>query len=491
MMTSHSKSSLNTIMLVCMLIALIGGAVVVTPAQAALAPRFAATDGVATGLCDSWANACNLAYALVAAGEQPTSAIWVKEGTYTPANPGRPERTDTFSLITNVGIYGGFVGTEKYLDQRNPSTHVTTLSGEMGTPGDASDNSYHVVTGASGSTVDGFTISGGYAGGGSSSGSGGGIYNTTGDLTIANDTFTGNYATYGSGIYHTTGTLTVTNSTFSSNTYATSGGGAIYNTFGTLTISGSTFTGNSGTLGGGIVSGGTMNITTSTFSVNSANRGGGIYNFGTLNITNSTFYGNNANAGDRYGGGIFTDGSVTITNSTFSSNAGNYGGGVYIYSGTVNLTNNTFSENSAVNSGGGIYNASGANVVTLRNTILDNSTSGGNCSGAITYGGNNLEDGTTCGWGTALQSMSSTDPLLGSLADNGGATQTFALLTGSPAINAGDDAICAAGVGSPDYGAGGVDQRGIARPQGWHCDIGSYELVLPPILRLFLPLVMR
>jgi hypothetical protein len=65
--------------------------------------------------------------------------------------------------------------------------------------------------------------------------------------------------------------------------------------------------------------------------------------------------------------------------------------------------------------------------------------------------------------------MSGTDPLLGSLANNGGPTRTFALLAGSPAIDAGDDATCNAAPVS------GLDQRGIARPQGAHCDIGAYE----------------
>jgi hypothetical protein len=58
----------------------------------------------------------------------------------------------------------------------------------------------------------------------------------------------------------------------------------------------------------------------------------------------------------------------------------------------------------------------------------------------------------------------STDPLVGPLADNGGPTLTHALLEGSPAIDAGDDSVCPA-----------VDQRGIARPQGAACDVGSYE----------------
>src|SRR5205814_2005 len=58
---------------------------------------------------------------------------------------------------------------------------------------------------------------------------------------------------------------------------------------------------------------------------------------------------------------------------------------------------------------------------------------------------------------------------LGPLADNGGPTLTHALLLGSAAIDAGDDAVCAADPVS------GVDQRGVIRPQGAHCDIGAYE----------------
>ena len=64
--------------------------------------------------------------------------------------------------------------------------------------------------------------------------------------------------------------------------------------------------------------------------------------------------------------------------------------------------------------------------------------------------------------------MAPLDPMLGPLQDNGGPTQTRALLTGSPAIGAADDTACA-GV------AKSVDQRGVTRPQGTHCDIGAYE----------------
>ena len=199
-------------------------------------------------------------------------------------------------------------------------------------------------------------------------------------------------------------------------------------------------------------------------------QGGGVSNSGTLIIANSTFSGN---ASSDVGGGVWNGGTATITNSAFSGNSSGYGGGVSNDTfGVLTVTNSTFSGNSAYVNGGGIANAGTA---TLRNTIVANNTTGGNCFGTITNGGNNIDSGTTCGWGSASGSMSSTDPLLGALANNGGPTQTFALLAGSPAI----DGVT---VGAPN-GAPATDQRGVARPQGVRYDIGSYEYeagVAPP-----------
>jgi hypothetical protein len=124
-----------------------------------------------------------------------------------------------------------------------------------------------------------------------------------------------------------------------------------------------------------------------------------------------------------------------------------------------------FSGNSATSSGGGIYNALG--TTTVYNTIVANSTAGRNCSGTITNGGNNIDDETTCGWGSSNGSMSSTNPLLGVLTNNGGPTQTMALLAGSPAI---DGVVYNAPNGCP-----ATDQRGLVRPIGPRCDIGVYE----------------
>jgi hypothetical protein len=207
-----------------------------------------------------------------------------------------------------------------------------------------------------------------------------------------------------------------------------------------------------------------------TVTHGSAHGGGGLANTGgTVRVSNSTFSGNGAT---NVGGGILNSGTLTVTNSTFSGNAvagaaRSFGGAIY-NSGTLTVTNSTFSENGALGSGGGIYNGGTA---TLRNTIVANSTSGGNCGGLpITDGGYNIEDGTSCGFSEANNSMPSTEPeLADDLADNGGPTQTIALLKGSPAINT---------IPKTENGCGTevtTDQRGVNRPQGKKCDTGAFE----------------
>ncbi len=109
-------------------------------------------------------------------------------------------------------------------------------------------------------------------------------------------------------------------------------------------------------------------------------------------------------------------------------------------------------------------------TLTLTNTIVT-ANSSENCGGTIVNGGNNIDSGTTCGWGSSDGSLSDTNPQLGPLADNGGPTQTHALLPGSPAIdgvafNAPNDCPAA-------------DQRGVPRPQGAACDMGAVEYVNP------------
>jgi hypothetical protein len=262
-------------------------------------------------------------------------------------------------------------------------------------------------------------------------------------------------------------------------------GGAILNN-GTLTVRDSTLAANSAIHAGGIGNGGaidnegTLTVLNTTLYDNIADgaagnggHGGAIYNNGTLFVANSSFiYNRTTSLGS---GGAITNNptkTATIVNSTFSDNISTFGGGISNQPlGTLNVTNSTFSNNYANNGGfgGGIQNSS---VLNIRNTIIANSNSGGDCEndGSIPVNINNLVEDGSCS-----PSLSG-DPLLGYPLNNGGPTQTMALQPGSPAIDAGNDAVCAAASGSPDFGAGSADQRGMPRPQGTHCDLGAYEV---------------
>ena len=337
-----------------------------------------------------------------------------------------------------------------------------------------------------------------------SSSSGGGIGMRSGTASLTDCIFSDNTATYGGAIYNWD-TTTVTSSTFSNNSTTSNGGGGIYNQGTLLTVTGSTFTGNTAPFGGGIATiDYATTVSNSIFSGNTAllsTGGGGIYAQGsrtTLAVVNSTFDGNTAstahggglsingdvltasvtgstfsgNSASDYGGGIASAAPLTITNSTFSGNSAvNTGGGIDVRGGTTTTVNNsTISGNSAGSNGGGIYANGG--TLTLNNDIIANSTSGGDChraAGTIDAQNNLIQDGLSCVNGTSTNNLTG-DPLLDTLADNGGPTQTIALLPGSPAIDAGDDGTCA------DAGTvNDLDQRGILRPQGSHCDIGAFE----------------
>ena len=277
------------------------------------------------------------------------------------------------------------------------------------------------------------------------------------------------------------GDLTINQSTLQNGRASAPGGGGVYNNGGMLTVTHCIFSGNSGSSwsGGGINNSGTATVTNSTFSGNSAAGGSGISNSGTLTVTNSTFH-NNSTSGS--GGGILNNpgGMLTVTNSTFSGNSASHGGGVYNQN-TLTVTNSTFSGNSA-SQGGGIYNEfyNLDATVHLAGNIFAIGTSGANCVenlGTINDNGYNLSDDASCGFsGTSADSA---DPMLGPLQDNGGPTQTHALLSGSDAINAipYDTTVNNNGITWTCNDADSfTDQRGITRSQGVGCDAGAYEV---------------
>jgi hypothetical protein len=365
--------------------------------------------GLISGACASWASACELQYALSLAisGDE----IWVKAGTYYPTSG--TDRSASFLLLNGVNLYGGFAGTETLRAQRDPAANVTSLSGDIDTIGDITDNSYHVVNGSgtNGSAVlDGFIITGGNAVDDALNPYGGGILNVNGSPTLSNLVIEANTAFYGGGVFN------IMNS--------------------------------SPTLG---------NI---TIRENSAVRGGGIYNSEGSNpiLTNVTF---DANTASTRGGGVAnSDSAPTLINVTFSGNLSSIGGGMHnVTASNPILINVTFSGNSASMEGGGIYNNENSNPIII-NSILFGNTGGEifieNSAPVVTY---SIVNGGYPGIGNL-----DSDPLLGALQDNGGFTQTMALSAGSLGIDAGDDANCPA-----------TDQRGVERPQGSGCDIGAYE----------------
>ena len=352
--------------------------------------------------------------------------------------------SDTFTLKTGVSIYGGFAGIETLLGERDPATNVTTLSGEIGAAG-ASDNSYHVVTGGgadSTALLDGFTITAGNANGSSPDDGGGGMYNVGSSLILTNVIFYANAAVQGGGMYNLSSGPTLTNVVFSGN----NGTSPIYN------------------YGGGMYNNGSSpSLTDVVFTGNFTNpgRAGGMYNYLGSNptLTNVTFSGNSTV--DNGGGMANFQSSPTLSNVTFSGNSSSdSGGGMSNYQSNATLTNVTFSNNSAP-SGGGLQNLSSSPM--LKNTLIANSLSGGDCvnvSSTLNAASSNnlIEDGThACGLTDGVNAnIIGQDPKLGPLGYHGGFTQTRPLLSGSSAIDNGDDTLCAAAPVS------NLDQRGMS-----------------------------
>jgi CSLREA domain-containing protein len=233
--------------------------------------------------------------------------------------------------------------------------------------------------------------------------------------------------------------------------------------------------------GGGVRNQAILTLSRSIISANETTQGGfggGLSTDGNgsgLTLTQSTVSGNTAAGG---GGGIADGGLMRVSDSTISGNRSltDFGGGLYVFSNTdAILTNVTITGNTAALKGGGIFAEgspfTGVNHPDVRDSILAGNTASSerDCSGAVRSGGYNLlGDGFDCiDFNAAHHDLVGTtaaplDPRLGPLTGNGGPTPTHALLTGSPAINAGN--ACTA-----------ADQRGQTRP-ATGCDIGAFEV---------------
>jgi hypothetical protein len=406
------------------------------------------------------------------------------------------------------------------------------LHGIPGAGGEGAGGGIYVATGALQVTNSTFAANQAVGGAGGDvyfqgqvgSAVGGGIYDAGSGLTITRCTFGGNSGAVRGGIYAGgTTNLTVSNSTIDGNK-----GGGIY-AAGPLTVNDCTISGNSGSPGGGIYAAGPLTVNRCTISGNSGGPGGGIWAGSSLTVSDSTITGNSAPFVK--GGGIYATGPLTVSGCTISGNSGD-GGGIWT-TGTTTVTSSSICKNTA---GGIIGLANGASMTLTNSTICDNPTNidgwgfgvavtgawtvtvtnctiSGNVMGGLvaldyftgtimvgnsiiagnthlsttnpawdvfgtvaSQGHNLIGDGTgSSGWlGTDQVGIATTplDPKLGPLQNNGGPTQTMALLPGSPAIDAGDNALAL----DPTTGQPlTTDQRGFPRTVNGTVDIGAFE----------------
>ncbi len=274
--------------------------------------------------------------------------------------------------------------------------------------------------------------------------------------------------------------VTVTDSTVSSNTIAVHAGP------GDATVS-----------GGGLASGGgTVTFVRSTISANHLSAtsaagnataaGGGISAAnGRFVMKASTVSGNTSHAeapgatASAHAGGvrvITSSGNDLFVNSTIHGNSATStgssafaaGGGIEATDSTVTVTDVTIARNHSSERGGGLLGG-GTTTTTLEATILAGNTApdGPDCKGTVGSAGHNLiGDDTSCTFTPHTGDKVNKPAKLGPLHANGGPTQTMAVLTGSPALNAIPKAACTVT----------TDQRGIKRPQGPGCEIGAFEL---------------
>jgi uncharacterized repeat protein (TIGR02543 family) len=365
--------------------------------------------------------------------------------------------------------------------------------------------------------IDGVTIEGG-----SSINQGGGIANSEpGGLTLNESEVTGNSADEGGGIYSRR-PLTINTSEVVDNRANASGGGIAMNRFGGK-IAGTTITGNTaGFFGGGVwiqnvdlaqitrsliggntvaqaatggarpLGGGleidsdprfgstTLQVSYTTIQGNiSAGSGGGIFwaATGTLALDNSLVALNTAETGAGISTGLGSSnaaiGTIQLTNTTMSGNQAERGGGIERSQGNTLLRAVTIAGNTATRGSGILFNGARAIYSVATGLIMANVPASQNCAlntgngplGAtdkLSVPGANIESGTGCKLESSDQS--NTNPLLAPLGNNGGPTQSRALLPGSPAVDKYTGADCP-----------GMDQRAYKRPAGAACDVGAYE----------------
>jgi predicted outer membrane repeat protein len=431
-------------------------------------------DDVTDGVCHTLSGTCTLRAALMTANRETFSTqINLPAGIYTlaiPTVPGEDETSGDLNLTAPTNITDG----EIYVS--GAGANATIIDGA------GLSRVFNIDSGRQ-ATLNGLTVRGGTA----SDDEGGGILNN-GILYLYDANVVGNLSDGGGGIANF-GQLFLVRVTIANNIAWIQGGGI--DNRGLLDSQLSIVSGNvSDDVAGGIYNDAQLTLLYSTLDSNSAPRGGGLGNYGTAAIRNSTFSNNSATDG----GGIQGQGQLTMINSTVAGNhAANNGGGLNrneSNSGAWNVYNSTVAYNDADSdadqngSGGGIYveQSSGAvgtlniyNTLVAGNTVQE-SPQPDDCSGngVLNTHANNLFGSTA---GCPIVQVSGSYGLvnslsyLGPLQNNGGPTQTVALLRGSSAIDGGYSGGCF----DENSNLIVVDQREFARPVGPACDVGAYE----------------
>ncbi len=227
----------------------------------------------------------------------------------------------------------------------------------------------------------------------------------------------------------------------------------------TCTLTGLIITnGNSGgSPGGGIENDGTLTLNQCTVVSNTTiGLGGGAYNSGSLTVNNCTFAGNSSASLHYEGGAIDSYGTLTVNQSTFTANSANGGGAIFAeFGSTLTVKASTIVSNVAFCCGGGVtlYATNGGQVV------VDSIVAGN--------GNSDFYFGIGASFTESNHILTAGNPLVASLGNYGGPTQTMPPLPGSPAIDKGDDAVLSS---LP------ADQRGYPRLSGAHVDIGAVEV---------------
>jgi CSLREA domain-containing protein len=409
------------------------------------------------GVCAAAGGACTLRAAIQEANSLAgADSITLPSGTYSLSVPGKSENlaaTGDLDITDDLLILGA-------------GDAVTAIDGNE------IDRVLQVVGSGTSLEIQGVDITGGREDFG-----GGGILNE-GVLTLVWSTVSDNYSdSDAGGIYNNGGVVTVTDGLIVANDVGM-GGAGILSSGGSLHVERTLVVEN----GACAPTGGVRSWNSEAVIVDSYiafNNGdpcgdaGGVSNGGggSMVISGTTIEGN---FGTRGGGIDLFDGDLLVVNSTITGNAATQvGGGVYVNSGSVHLANSTIAENFA-GAGGGLYKEIGAFVNIANSIIWGNSAADGlDCFGTIASLDYNLigETADCTLSGGSSHDLIGADPLLGPLQDNGGPTDTRALMPGSPALDAGNPALPESDLAA----CSSVDQRGLARPQGTRCDIGAFE----------------